>query len=76
MVSLPSIHITVASGSRCWLKLCVLLFVWIAPGMPMVFAQVKSDVAELPGVVVTAPADQQNEPDWIKSEQVLQSRLN
>ncbi|HBV21198.1 MAG TPA: TonB-dependent receptor, partial [Nitrosomonas sp.] len=40
--------------------------------MPLVFAQAAVDVTKLPGVIVTAPANQQSEPYWVKPDRVLQ----
>ncbi|WP_244907557.1 TonB-dependent receptor [Nitrosomonas aestuarii] len=44
----------------------------ISADMPAASAQETIDVSELPGVIVTAPANQQSEPYWVKPEKVLQ----
>ncbi|MCB1985394.1 MAG: TonB-dependent receptor plug domain-containing protein, partial [Nitrosomonas sp.] len=52
-------------------KLLVLLLGLALPDIPAVLAQKPADVTELPGVVVTAPVNQQSEPYWIKPEKVI-----
>ena len=52
-------------------KLLVLLIGLVFQDAPTVYAQKSADVTELPGVVVTAPVNQQSEPYWIKPEKVI-----
>ncbi|SER24997.1 iron complex outermembrane recepter protein [Nitrosomonas sp. Nm51] len=49
----------------------VLAIALILSQASVVFAQALTDVAELPGMVVTAPADQRSDPDWVRPEKVL-----
>lgn len=58
-------------GKNSMPKLLVLLIGLALPDIPAVLAQKPADVTELPGVVVTAPVNQQSEPYWIKPEKVI-----
>ncbi|SFK90793.1 hypothetical protein SAMN05216302_102041 [Nitrosomonas aestuarii] len=68
----PKSSITRAHCNNHFSKLFILFSAIISADMPSASAQETIDVSELPGVIVTAPANQQSEPYWVKPEKVLQ----
>ena len=72
MRSTIDIKITKIKCSRGLLRLAVLAIAFGLFETPVAFAQKLDDVAELPGLTVTAPVNFGSEPDWVRPEKVLQ----